>query len=129
MAEQTERANPYCKACGTRLSFSCGEIGPGCGAVIEPDWADLREMARNAGYRFSREGKGLRWDGSRWNILHQSETIIDGRRVFYLDRVGDYPGYVHVLLRSNHAEVQVSDPSPAEVLTAARLVGLIGGTS
>lgn len=93
-----------------------------------PDWADLREMARNAGCRFHREGEGLRWEGSRWDVLRRDEHTIPGDIRVYLDRDDTAVLWVDVELRGERAVTVQANPTPAEVLTAARLVGL-GGAS
>lgn len=130
MAEPTDRNDPRCGPCGTRLSMSCGHIHQGCAAVIPPDWADVREAARNAGWTrargFSERGDawlppardGYRQDADGWVIVEHRERL-NGRRVADLVGPGRYP----------KRSVSLVDPSPAEILTAARLVGLIGGAS
>jgi hypothetical protein len=132
MGEQTERANPHCKACGTRVSFSCGEIGPGCGAVIEPDWADLREMARNAGWRCRNEPVGLRPVETKvWAHYPPGDRYPDGIRGWA--RVASGRGgacrisvEMHAPGRDPRSRVDLVDPTPAQVLNAARLIGLVG---
>lgn len=96
----------------------------------EPDWADLREMARNAGLIRSadydprenryghRDEDGYLKDGLGWIL---QEWRGRDRRRLRVDLVGPIDGV--------RRTATLVDPSPAEVLTAARLVGLIGGTS
>lgn len=99
----------------------------------QPDWADLRDMARNAGWTagtdkpvpsalklpawiWGRRERGWLNNDHGWI---RAETMIDGR--WRIDVIGPAP---HPL-----RSVSLVAPSPAEILTAARLVGLIGGTS
>lgn len=94
----------------------------------EPDWADLREMARNAGW--GREG-GRNW--SAWGrldggLIDQDQGWITVRKERGL-RVLDFHGPAGELRDHPTHSATLAGPTPAEVLTAARLVGLIGGTS
>lgn len=90
-----------------------------------PDWADLREMARNAGW--TPEGR-LSW--STWSRRDDrgSDLSTGWALVQWTARsislVG--PGTGHRGMRS---AVDLIDPTPDKVLAAARLVGLIGGAS
>jgi hypothetical protein len=96
----------------------------------DPDWADLREMARNAGLVRSadydprenryghRDEDGYLKDDLGW-VLHEWRGR-DGKRL-RVDLVGPIDGV--------RGTATLVDPSPAEVLTAARLVGLVGAVS
>lgn len=95
----------------------------------DPDWADLREMARNAGLIRSadydprenryghRDEDGYLKDGLGWVL---QEWRGRDRTRLRVDLVGPIDGV--------RRTATLVDPTPAEVLTAARLVGL-GGAS
>jgi hypothetical protein len=80
-----------------------------------PDWSDLREMARNAGWKphtfVAREWLAWVSDG-------ETGGMVDGRR-----RRATKDWRLSVL--GNRGKVELDAPTPAEVLTAARLVGLV----
>lgn len=100
-------------------------VGPLLAAIHEPapDWADLREAARNAGWTL--EG-GIHWgmwtkrkadgtfDSSRGWIVMQ----IPQKRMEFVGP-GEGPRY-------SRSVVELHNPTPADALTATRLVG-IGG--
>lgn len=99
-----------------------------CGHCEAPDWSDLRDMARKAGWTGRGGASWVMWgvwsgedvaDEHGWVIYHRfmksTQVTIVG------------PGTGHMTNRS-HAELM--NPTPAEVLTAARLLGLdLGGVS
>jgi hypothetical protein len=88
-----------------------------------PDWADLREMARNAGWTRDRGDSGTTWGHHAFGAIldrrHGMAYVNKRNRRVYLAGPGD----------DEHRTVVLFDPSPAEILTAAHLVGLIGGAS
>jgi hypothetical protein len=85
---------------------------------LAADWADVREAARKAGWRshtfVSREWLAFTSDG-------EDGGMVDVRR-----RRATKDWRVSVL--GSRGKVEIDAPTPAEVLTAARLVGL-GGNS
>jgi hypothetical protein len=86
-----------------------------------PDWADVREAARKAGYRLSRTAKRRRNDRRMWLWY-----ALDGE-----DPIGEFHKTstgVQVHLRGPKGYTALLEFSAAEVLSAARLVGL-GGDS
>jgi hypothetical protein len=106
-----------------------------------PDWADVREAARKAGYRLSRRGpvdtpsprtKVVRWDleplnrnpdgdpGGGFNLVHWWQ-VRDGEEDAGITVEIDLDDY-------NGTEAHVWDATPARAMHAARLVGL-GGDS
>lgn len=136
----TKWTDPHCNVCNTRLSRSCGETGPGCGAEILPDWADIREAARNAGYRLRRRGpvdtpsprtKVVHWDlepinrnpdgdlGGGFNLVHWWQ-FRDGEEDAGITVEIDLDDY-------NGTEAHVWDATPAQAMHGLRLVGLGGG--
>lgn len=106
----------------------------------EPDWADVREAARKAGLHLKRQprpGPGsMRSHRAEWSgavtgpsgdhvwvqVLHYADTIPHDWQItaYRLRPVGE-------VMREDH-RILLHDPTPAEVLTAARLLGLDGGT-
>jgi hypothetical protein len=98
-----------------------GVFHPGGHELPQPDWADVREAARKAGYRISRTAKRRRNDRRMWLWY-----ALDGD-----DPVGEFHKTstgVQVHLRGPKGYTALLEFSAAEVLTAARLVGL-GGDS
>lgn len=91
----------------------------------EVDWADLREMARAAG----------------WSYRHETADITSAQTWGRLDsgRVDAESGWARVLLRGLYVSLfapgpfpkqsqLLTDPSPSDVLDTARQLGLIGDT-
>jgi hypothetical protein len=106
-----------------------------------PDWADVREAARKAGYRLSRRGpvdtpsprtKVVRWDleplsrnpdgdpGGGFNLVHWWQ-FRDGEEDAGITVEIDLDDY-------NGTEAHVWDATPARAMNGLRLVGL-GGDS
>lgn len=93
----------------------------------KPDWADVREAARNAGWRISRD-------------THTVETYWNARRLDADGHPDPGLGWVDIGIHDGHCRanlvspghpkdsVVLSDPTPARVLEAARLVGLDGAS-
>lgn len=126
MAEQTDRNDPHCEPCGTRLSMSCGHIHRGCAAVIPPDWRDvIREFLKLGPYLLERRTT----DGNRYWRYETDQRTKGGLRelVDILHFPTESTWIVKLGLYGPH-QVTLRNPTPAEVLTAARLVGL-GGAS
>lgn len=91
-----------------------------------PDWADLREMAHNAGWTrlgSSRWGMWGVWEGEDIDDRHGWVIIHRYHRSRRFDIVGPGTGN-----KENRSFTELVDPTPAKVLEAARLVGL-GGAS
>jgi hypothetical protein len=96
-----------------------------CDDEPEPDWADLREMARGAGWspdtwmaRDVHWGKRDPKRSLRTGLGWVSSRHFRGRHLVELH--GPEPRPIRAAM--------LVDPSPAEVIAAARLVGL-GGSS
>jgi len=96
----------------------------------EPTWADVREAARNAGWRMVRDRSTVQkcWsirnpdeDGwfidKGWAVATFDPNTNRGRWLFEFAGPGPHRKPTATLV----------DPTPAEVLAAARLVGLGGG--
>jgi hypothetical protein len=93
-----------------------------------PDWADLREMARNAGWSGRRDP-----DQNRvriWGHYGKGRMFIDWEHGWA--RVYQGPNAIVIDLSSSgelhHETVHLLNPTPARVLAAARLVGLVGAS-
>lgn len=114
--------------------MSCGHIHRGCAAVIPPDWADLREMARNAGFSVRTEPIGLRPVETKvWAHYPPGDRYPDGSRGWARVAYGRGGACrmsveMHAPGRDPRSRVDLVDPSPAEVLAAARLIGLVGAS-
>jgi hypothetical protein len=92
-----------------------------------PDWSDLREMARNAGW--ARHGSGS-WSYWAYTMAHggaddsRGWVVVQTNEVRRIEVVGSGKGP-----RTGRCFAELVDPTPAQVLAAARLVGLVGGVS
>jgi len=99
------------------------------------DWSDLREMARNAGWRCRTEPVGLRPVETKvWAHYPPGDRYPDGSRGWARVAYGRGGACrisveMHAPGRDPRSRVDLVDPTPAQVLTAARLIGLVGGTS
>lgn len=148
MAEQT------CPCCGADLRISCNTAHPEHDCYHpdghtrpQPDWADLREMARNAGYQLRRttEGGGIRSDmrgcirhTSHWEIepavvdhsIAQPIASLDLIHWWWQAEGEEESGFVvHLNVEDRcGTEAHVESASPAQALAAARLVGLVGAS-
>jgi hypothetical protein len=116
-------------AIGDAQDFLAAVDGP------PPDWSDLREMARNAGWRCRTEPVGLRPVETKvWAHYPLGDRYPDGSRgwarvAYGRDGACRMSVEMHAPGRDPRSRVDLVDPSPAEVLTAARLLGLVGGVS
>jgi hypothetical protein len=95
-----------------------------------PDWADVREAARKSGLtielRFGRYKPGRYRHGMwTWRVETAAGDLVANYRGRAL---GNYIELVGEELVAGRNSACLIDPTPAEVLTAARLVGL-GGDS
>ena len=126
MAEQT------CPCCGSDLRISCNTAHPEHDCYHpdgperpQPDWADLREMARNAGWAGHADEPHVRiWGANgtdRMNLDWDAGSVRVFRHGLVVDLAGPSATYTH-------ESVHLINPTPARVLAAARLVGL-GGAS
>lgn len=90
----------------------------------EPDWADLREMARNAGWRIERTPKDLPFHSTiLWDASHPDTK--PGRRNVCVSSNEDQ---IDVDVWGPRGQVLLHNPTGAELAAAARVVGL-GGAS
>lgn len=122
------------------------KIAAAANGDLGPDWSDLREMARNAGYQIRRttKGGGIRSDmrgcirhASHWEIepavvdhsIAQPVASLDLIHWWWQAEGEEQSGFVvHLNVEDRcGTEAHVESASPAQALTAARLVGLIGG--
>jgi len=98
----------------------------------EPDWADVREAAREAGWSVRTEPVGLRpVETKLWAHYPPGERFPDGSRGWARAAYGRGGACrisveLHAPGREPRSRVDLVDPTPAEVLAAARLIG-IGG--
>jgi hypothetical protein len=86
------------------------------------DWADLREAARTAGWtRTAKSGQyGVIW-WSNWKYLAPDERGQVSITYYSIDGWG-------FTIVNRPDSVSLQDPTPAKVLTAVRLVGLVGAS-
>lgn len=84
-----------------------------CRQCEDPDWADLREMARGAGYTHRKLARD-------WLVWTDKDVYIELRR--------RYVGGWRITVTGEFGDVALNDPTPARVLNIARELG-IGGTS
>jgi hypothetical protein len=109
--------------CATTINFYLAEQ--------QPDWADVREAARNAGWRMVRDRSTVQ---KCWTIRNPDEHgwfIDKGWAVITVDPNTNRGRWLFEFAGPGPHRKQTAclvDPTPAEVLTAARLVGL-GGCS
>jgi hypothetical protein len=90
----------------------------------EPDWADLREMARNAGWRIERTPKDLPFHSTiLWDASHPDTK--PGRRNVCVSSNEDQ---IDVDVWGPRGQVLLHNPTGAELAAAARLVGLVGAS-
>jgi hypothetical protein len=87
---------------------------------VEPDWADIREAARNAGWTRDRGESGTTWGHHAFGAIldrsHGMAYVNSGNRRIYIASPGG----------DERQTVVLFDPTPVRVLTAAKLVGLVG---
>jgi hypothetical protein len=128
MAEQTER----CVCCGANLRASCNEAHPQHDTYHpdghtrpQPDWRDVIRAMRSAGFSLEKS-EGYPWE-SYWSIeTDDSDQLGSIVRTTVLDKV---EWKVSVWGGTGAWEgVTLADPSPADLLTAAHLVGLVGAS-
>lgn len=103
----------------------------------EPDWADVRETARDAGWTRRTEPVGFRpVETDVWGHYPPGARFIDGEQGWVRVGLREYvlvveftgpPIRIAALDSTIHREVKLVDPTPAEALATARLVGLGGG--
>lgn len=74
-----------------------------------PDWADLREMARNAGWTHRRLARG-------WTVWTIKDASVHIRR--------PWPGAQTVNVDGDFGDLVLNEPTPARVLNIAREMGL-----
>lgn len=107
--------------------------------VIPWGWADVREAARKHGWTRRTEPAGWRpVETDVWGHYPPGEKFIDGEQGWVRVGLRDYalvieltgpPIRITELGGEVRRDVKLVDPTPAEVLTAARLVGLDGARS
>jgi hypothetical protein len=74
-----------------------------------PDWADLREMARNAGFTHRKLARD-------WLVWTDKDVYVELRR--------RYIGGWRITLTGEFGDLSLNDPTPARFLAVAREMGL-----
>jgi hypothetical protein len=98
----------------------------------QPDWADLREAARKAGWTVRTEPVGLRPVETKiWAHYPPGDRFPDASRGWARVAYGRNGACrisveLHAPGRDPRSRVDLVDPTPAKVLAAARLLGLGG---
>ncbi|GAA2159275.1 hypothetical protein [Glycomyces lechevalierae] len=127
----------HCVACGSSLTISCDEAHqqhdtyhPDGHERPQPRFRDVMAAAHRAGLHFNRVSDEYRHDSDDEVWRHRTYTIAcigreSGAGTLVLD-VGDC--WTAVEISGRCGSVDMIDPTPAQVLAAARLVGL-GGTT
>jgi hypothetical protein len=115
------------RICSCRDNELCGDCS-GSRGPKPTDWADVREAARNAG-----------WSGRRdpdqrhariWGLYGDGRMFIDWEHGWVRSWRNRHSHVIDIAgpdASGGHETVRLVNPTPAKVLTAARLVGLGGG--
>jgi hypothetical protein len=103
MSADTTRPAELDEQLFTASTGSCGQCKDG------PDWADLREMARNAGFAHRKLARD-------WLVWTDKDVYVELRR----RHVGGW----RIGLSGDFGNLSLTDPTPARVLNIAREFGI-----